>query len=91
MSQQINKDTVEDKKAALETPEATSSSEIKVKEPASKSAHKTKTIKKKSFSERWKTNRFWLVRGSYYVLNTVWMMVMAIGGFIAWLISLLFL
>ncbi len=51
----------------------------------------TEVEENKSFSERWKTNRFWLVRGLYYVLQTVWMIVMFIGGFIAWLISLLFI
>ncbi|WP_026449626.1 hypothetical protein [Aequorivita capsosiphonis] len=50
-----------------------------------------KTVEKKSFSERWQTNRFWLVRGSYHVLRSVWMVAMFIGGLIAWLISLLFI
>ena len=44
-----------------------------------------------SFSEKWKTSRFWLVKGTYYVLHTVWMTVMVIGGFILWLISFLFI
>lgn len=46
---------------------------------------------KKSFIEKWKTNRFWLIKGTYYVLQTVWMTVMVIGGFILWLISFLFI
>jgi len=46
---------------------------------------------KKSFIEKWKTNRFWLIKGTYYVLQTVWMIVMVIGGFILWLISFLFI
>ena len=48
-------------------------------------------IEKESFSERWSNSRFWLVRGSYVVLRAVWTVVMVIGGFIAWLISLLFI
>ncbi|MDC8000005.1 hypothetical protein POV26_03075 [Aequorivita todarodis] len=48
-------------------------------------------IEKESFSQRWRTSRFWLVRGSYIVLRAVWTVVMVIGGFIAWLISLLFI
>lgn len=46
---------------------------------------------KKSFIEKWKTNRFWLIKGTYYVLQTVWTTVMVIGGFILWLISFLFI
>lgn len=52
---------------------------------------KTKVVVEKSFTERWKTHRFWLVRGTYYVLYSVWMIVMVIAGFIAWLVSLLFI
>ncbi|WP_299390548.1 hypothetical protein [uncultured Gelidibacter sp.] len=48
-------------------------------------------IEKKSFGERWKTHRFWLFRGTYYVLFSVWAIVMAIGGAIAWLIAMLFI
>lgn len=48
-------------------------------------------IERESFSERWSNSRFWLVRGSYVVLRAVWTVVMVIGGFIAWLISLLFI
>ncbi len=50
-----------------------------------------KPVEKKSFAERWKTHRFWLVKGLYYLLHTIWMIVMIVGGFIAWLISLLFI
>lgn len=49
-----------------------------------------KTIEE-SFLDRWKTNRFWIIRGLYYVVVSIWTIVMVIGGFIAWLISLLFL
>lgn len=52
---------------------------------------KPKFLKKKSFTEKWENHRFWLVRASYIVLRSVWMIVLAIGGFIAWLIALLFI
>lgn len=51
----------------------------------------TDSLIKPSFSDKWQTNRFLIVRGSYYIVRTVWMTVMVIGGFIAWLISLLFI
>ncbi|TDU39760.1 hypothetical protein BXY82_1790 [Gelidibacter sediminis] len=47
--------------------------------------------KDRSFGERWKTHRFWLVRVSYHVLFSVWAIVMAIGGIIAWIIAMLFI
>lgn len=50
-----------------------------------------KAAEKKSFTERWKTSRFLLVRGSFSVLRSVWMVVMVVAGFIAWLISMLFI
>lgn len=49
------------------------------------------TGEKQSFSERWKTNRFWVVRATYHIFYSVWIVVMAIGGLIAWLIALLFI
>jgi|GEM_PF-1659385 len=52
---------------------------------------KAENIEKPSFSERWQNHRFWLVKGSYYLLRSVWIIVMFTGGFIAWLISLLFI
>lgn len=48
-------------------------------------------IQDRSFLERWKNSRFWLVRGSYIFLVSVWTVVMVIGGFIVWLISFLFI
>ena len=44
-----------------------------------------------SFIEKWKNNRFLLVRGTYYLLHSIWMVIMVVGGFIAWLIALLFI
>lgn len=46
---------------------------------------------KVSISEKWKNHRYWIPRAIYYVFHTVWIIAMAIGGFIAWLISLLFI
>jgi len=46
---------------------------------------------KKSFIDKWKTSRFWLIKGGFYVLRSIWMTVMVIGGFILWLISFLFI
>lgn len=43
-----------------------------------------------SFVERWENHRFWLVRASYTFLYSVWVVVMAVGGFIAWLVAMLF-
>ncbi|WP_313114880.1 hypothetical protein [Aequorivita sediminis] len=44
-----------------------------------------------SFIEKWKNNRFLLIRGTYYLLHSIWMVIMVVGGFIAWLIALLFI
>lgn len=45
----------------------------------------------KDFMERWKTNRFWVIRATYYIVISVWTIILVVGGFIAWLISFLFL
>jgi len=72
------------------------SSDLKNQDSALSSKNNSREIEaeveeKKSFIEKWKTNRFWLIKGTYYVLQTVWMTVMVIGGFILWLISFLFI
>lgn len=59
--------------------------------PAHSASKKNIMQEKRSFTDRWKYNRFWLIRASYHVLRTIWIIVMAIGAFIAWLISLLFI
>lgn len=46
---------------------------------------------KVSIAEKWKTHRYWLPRAVYFVLHSIWIVAMAIGGFIAWLISFLFI
>ncbi|MBJ7881751.1 hypothetical protein [Gelidibacter salicanalis] len=76
------------KKLPLDTEETTTSKATKATE--SDSVEEV-NIKKPSFGERWKTSRFWLVRGAYYALFSVWAIVMAIGGVIAWIIAMLFI
>lgn len=56
---------------------------------ASETTLKNKIDKKKTFVERWKTNRFWIIKGTYYFLHYTWVAVMAVGAFIAWLIAML--
>lgn len=56
-----------------------------------KAIPEVKNATKDSFIERWKSHRFMLVRGLYFFLASVWTVVMVIGGFIGWLISLLFI
>ncbi|MBB6681276.1 hypothetical protein H4O20_07450 [Aequorivita sp. 609] len=48
-------------------------------------------VEEDSFTEKWKNNRFLLIRGTYYLLHSIWMVIMVVGGFIAWLIALLFI
>lgn len=47
--------------------------------------------KKVPLLEPLKTNRFFLVRVLYFILRSIWIIAMIIGGFIAWIISLLFI
>jgi hypothetical protein len=46
---------------------------------------------KKPFLEPLKRNRFFLVRVLYHILRSIWIVAMVVGGFIAWIISLLFI
>lgn len=87
MSKQIDNDNVEHDSSFLENQDSTLTS----KNNSRKTAPEAEVVEDKSFSERWKANRFWLVRGSYQFLRSVWTIVMFIGGFIVWLISLLFI
>ena len=91
MSQQIYDDNLEQDNFVLEAQESTSTSKDETRAAKLESDFQEIVVEKKSFSERWKTNRFWLVRGSFHVLKSVWMVAVVIGGFIAWLISLLFI
>jgi len=44
-----------------------------------------------SFLEDWKNHRFRFIRITYHILASIWTVVMVVGGFIAWLISFLFI
>lgn len=79
-----------DDASLLKNKGATSTSKNTSEKPTSNTSA-AKVVPKQSFSDRWKNNRFWLLRASYHVLRTVWIIVMAIGAFIAWLISMLFI
>ncbi|WOI23399.1 hypothetical protein [Nonlabens ulvanivorans] len=48
-----------------------------------------KVLNKKSFIEKWEHSPYWFISGSYKVLHSIWMVVMAVGMFLAWLIALL--
>lgn len=91
MPEQIDHDNFGDEGFALENREARLISDHKAKEAERKALSEHPIVKEKSFSERMKTNRFWLVRGVYYIFYSVWMIVMGIGMFIAWLIAMLFI
>ena len=91
MSQQKDNDNVENDGPILETQNLTLNSKNNARQTEPEPVLEAKVVEERSFFERWKTSRFWLVRGSYYILFSVWMVVMAIGGVIAWLIALLFI
>lgn len=48
-----------------------------------------KSEDKRSFIEKWEQSPYWLVSASYKVLHSIWMVFMAVGMFLAWLIALL--
>ena len=91
MSQRIDNDNVEQDSSVLGTQDSTLSSKNNSLETEPEPRTEAEVLEKSTFSERWKTSRFWLIRGIYHVLRSVWMVVMVIGGFIVWLISLLFI
>ncbi len=91
MPEQTNHKNFADKDFALEAREAKLISDTKIKEAELKQLLETPDLETKSFSERMKTNRFWVVRSVYYASYSVWMIVMAIGIGIAWLIAMLFI
>lgn len=91
MSQQKDYNNLEGDGSVLETQDLTLTSKNNTKKTDSELVREAGPLIKRSFSERWKTNRFWLVRGSYQFFRSVWMVAMIIGGFIAWLIAMLFI
>lgn len=91
MSHKIDNDNPEQDVSLLETQDTKLTSKNNSKKTETEPAREVEVPEKSTLTERWSTNRFWLVRGSYHVLRSVWMVAMVIGGFIAWLISLLFI
>ena len=91
MSENADYENIKPDHGVLQTREARLISDYKTKEAQRKELLENPIIKEKSFANRMKTNRFWLVRGVYYVFYSVWTVVMAIGIFIAWLIAMLFI
>lgn len=77
--------------SSFKATETSSSNKNKAKNVIPESVLESEIEEKLPFLERWKTSRFFLLRGIYYVLYSVWMIVVVVGGFIAWLISLLFI
>lgn len=59
--------------------------ELRLEREAERNANRSIKI------EKWKSHPFWLFRISYLILHSIWLVAMAIGGFIAWLISFLFI
>lgn len=90
MPQQKN-DGMENDDFGLKATETSSSNNRRAKNVIPESGLESEIEEKLPFLERWKTSRFFLLRGIYYVLYSVWMIVVVVGGFIAWLISLLFI
>lgn len=91
MSQQLERGNAHARTPISNKIKQENSSKNTSKDPDIKPNAEEKLILQKSFSEKWKTSRFFLVRGSFVVLRSIWMVVMVVGGFIAWLISLLFI
>ena len=91
MQQQQDNDIFELDSSVIKNQDSTLAPKNNSRETEPEPVLKSEVLMEKSLSERWKTNRFWLVSAIYYVLRSVWMIVMVIGGFIVWLISLLFI
>lgn len=80
-----------EKNSILDRRDALLISKMEAEEAAVRDRLKDSDLDQLSFADRMKTNRFWVIRMLYYVFYSVWMIVMGIGMFIAWLISLLFI
>lgn len=87
----MDNDNAEDEDSILESQDSTFTSKNTSEKTKPEPVSESEVLERKSFSERWKTNRFWLISGSYHVLRSVWMVAMFIGGLIVWLISFLFI
>lgn len=91
MTQKMDNENFENKTSLLKPQNSTPIPKTTQEETKLNTVLKPEVEEKKSFTERLETSRFWLVRGTYQVIRTVWMVVMVIGGFIAWLIAMLFI
>lgn len=91
MSEQNETDNFENDTSDMKEQDLALSSKNNSIETESDAILEAEVEEKKSFIEKWRTSRFWLIKGTYYVLRSVWMTVMIIGGFIVWLISFLFI
>lgn len=91
MAEQYGNNAKENKGSGLAVQDDISSPTDVLGENEHEHVLEAEVVQETSFSERWKTHNFLLVRGSYFVLRSVWMVAMFIGGLIAWIISLLFI
>ncbi len=91
MSQQKCNEDGESDTSHLEVNDSTLTTKNNLKEKDLDSVLKTNVKEKNSFLERWENSRFWLIKGSYQFLRSVWIIIMAIATIIIFLISMLFL
>lgn len=93
MSQKTNPENVEGQASNVdaESPKSTQASKSSSRSSLPEAASEPKAVEERTFSESWKTHRFWLVRGTYYVFHSIWVAVIAVGAFIAWIIAMLFI
>lgn len=52
-------------------------------------SRKEKSAKERSLIYKWENSRFLAARITYKVFHSIWIVVMAIGMFLAWLIAIL--
>lgn len=91
MSQEIDQTNNAHDESISKIQEAPMASKYRADETDPNPVVKAQVVKKKTFTERMKTHRFFLVRGIYYIFYSVWAIVMGIGMLIAWLIAMLFI
>ncbi|MEM0516954.1 MULTISPECIES: hypothetical protein [Aequorivita] len=91
MTQRKDDESLKYKRSYIEAQKSSSKRKFIEKKSEQKLTVKSEVVENSSFFYRWENSRFWLLRGIFNVLRSVWMIVMLIGGFIAWLISLLFI
>ena len=79
------------KNSPLEMQDVVISPENEFVQPESEVVKEQIVREKKPLLEPLKTNRFFAVRILYHILRSIWIVAMIVGGFIAWIISLLFI